>query len=50
MPGTSGTVSTDEALETASELGYPVMVKAAAGGGGRGIRVRDGPDELRDAS
>ena len=46
VPGTEGTVSTDEALETAAELGYPVMVKAAAGGGGRGIRVATGPDEL----
>ena len=46
VPGTEGTASTEEALETAEELGYPVMVKAAAGGGGRGIRVATGPDEL----
>jgi acetyl-CoA carboxylase biotin carboxylase subunit len=46
VPGTEGTASVDEALETAAELGYPVMVKAAAGGGGRGIRVAVGPDEL----
>jgi acetyl-CoA carboxylase biotin carboxylase subunit len=46
VPGTEGTASTDEALATAAELGYPVMVKAAAGGGGRGIRVAAGPDEL----
>ena len=37
-----------EALATAAELGYPVMVKAAAGGGGRGIKVAQGPDELAD--
>ena len=40
--------SLDEALATAAELGYPVMVKAAAGGGGRGIKVAPGPDELAD--
>jgi acetyl-CoA carboxylase biotin carboxylase subunit len=46
VPGTEGTASLDEALATASQLGYPVMVKAAAGGGGRGIKVARGPDEL----
>jgi acetyl-CoA carboxylase biotin carboxylase subunit len=46
VPGTDGTASLDEALATASQLGYPVMVKAAAGGGGRGIKVARGPDEL----
>ncbi len=39
VPGSEGPSSADEALETAEEIGYPVMVKAAAGGGGRGIRV-----------
>jgi acetyl-CoA carboxylase biotin carboxylase subunit len=46
VPGTAGTASLDEALATASQLGYPVMVKAAAGGGGRGIKVAHSPDEL----
>src|SRR6059058_5755899 len=36
IPGTEGKASLDEALEVAAEIGYPVMVKAAAGGGGRG--------------
>ena len=38
-PGTDGIVKTDrEALEAAAALGYPVMIKATAGGGGRGMR------------
>ena len=36
-------------METAEEIGYPVMVKAAAGGGGRGIRVAENEEELRKA-
>ncbi|MFN8122791.1 MAG: biotin carboxylase N-terminal domain-containing protein [Thermoleophilia bacterium] len=36
----------DEALRHAERIGYPLMIKAAAGGGGRGIRVVNGPDEL----
>jgi acetyl-CoA carboxylase, biotin carboxylase subunit len=48
VPGTDGTASLDDVLATAAELGYPVMVKAAAGGGGRGIKVAQGPDELAD--
>ena len=39
IPGTEGTTSIDEALEVAGEIGYPVLIKAAAGGGGRGIRA-----------
>jgi acetyl-CoA carboxylase biotin carboxylase subunit len=46
VPGTESTASADEAIASAAELGYPVMVKAAAGGGGRGIRVASGPEEL----
>jgi acetyl-CoA carboxylase biotin carboxylase subunit len=49
VPGTEGTASLDEARAAAAELGYPVLLKAAAGGGGRGMRLVAGPDELDDA-
>jgi acetyl-CoA carboxylase biotin carboxylase subunit len=40
VPGSDGPVrSEDEAVEVAREIGYPVMVKASAGGGGRGMRI-----------
>ncbi len=39
----------DAAVEQAQTIGYPVMIKASAGGGGRGIRVADGEDELAPA-
>jgi acetyl-CoA carboxylase biotin carboxylase subunit len=45
VPGTDGAASLDAARTTAEELGFPVLLKAAAGGGGRGMRlVRDGAD------
>ncbi|MFN8110318.1 MAG: carboxyl transferase domain-containing protein [Thermoleophilia bacterium] len=45
-----GPVTTDrEAAEHAERIGYPLMIKAAAGGGGRGIRVVRGPGELSQA-
>ena len=48
VPGSDGVLaSPDEALPLAEALGFPVMIKASAGGGGRGIRIADGPDELR---
>ncbi len=47
VPGSDGAVPTDtEALRIADEIGYPVLLKAVAGGGGRGIRRVDSPDEL----
>ncbi|WP_092532050.1 carboxyl transferase domain-containing protein [Amycolatopsis arida] len=39
----------DAALRAAKEIGYPLMLKATAGGGGRGIRVVAGDDDLREA-
>ncbi len=48
VPGSKGRIETvDDAAKVAAEVGYPVMVKAAAGGGGRGIRVADTEEELR---
>jgi acetyl-CoA carboxylase biotin carboxylase subunit len=49
VPGSEESTSGKEAIETAGEIGYPVMVKAAAGGGGRGIRVAENEEELRKA-
>ncbi len=50
IPGSrNAVVGADEAATVAAEIGYPVMLKAAAGGGGRGIRRVDSPDELGPA-
>ncbi len=47
IPGTESSLSSpEEALEVARSMGYPVMLKAAAGGGGRGIRRCDNDDEV----
>ncbi len=50
VPGSEGLVSDpDEAMAIARTIGYPVLVKAAAGGGGRGMRVALDDDALRAA-
>src|SRR3954463_10119008 len=50
VPGTTDPVDSVEAAETiAEEIGYPVAVKAAGGGGGKGFRVALEPDKLADA-
>jgi acetyl-CoA carboxylase biotin carboxylase subunit len=47
LPGSDGPVQDDEAAtKMAKELGYPVIIKAVAGGGGRGMRVVTSPDDL----
>jgi acetyl-CoA carboxylase, biotin carboxylase subunit len=50
VPGSPGAVNDDsEALSIAAEIGYPVLVKAAAGGGGRGMKVAHTAQELPGA-
>ncbi len=50
VPGTTGTVENlDDAKRIAEEIGYPVLVKASYGGGGRGIRVVESAEELQEA-
>ncbi|MCM2276597.1 MAG: ATP-grasp domain-containing protein [Oligoflexia bacterium] len=50
VPGSPGVVKTaQEAAEIAAKIGYPVLLKAAAGGGGKGMRRVDGPGEIAAA-
>ncbi|MEM8876788.1 MAG: acetyl-CoA carboxylase biotin carboxylase subunit [Pseudomonadota bacterium] len=50
VPGSDGAVEHhDEAEKVASEIGYPVLVKAASGGGGRGMKVAKTADDLAEA-
>jgi acetyl-CoA carboxylase, biotin carboxylase subunit len=50
VPGTSrGLDSFEEARDVAERIAYPVMLKAAAGGGGKGMRLVHSPDELQSA-
>ena len=50
VPGTEGTVEPAEAARAAEDIGYPVMIKAAAGGGGKGIRFARDAEELRSGA
>ena len=50
IPGTEGVVETiEEALKEARKIGYPVMIKASSGGGGRGIRIVRKEEEVKKA-
>jgi acetyl-CoA carboxylase biotin carboxylase subunit len=49
VPGTEGATTLAEARAAAAEIGYPVMLKASAGGGGRGMRLVDDPADLEQA-
>lgn len=47
IPGSEGLVeSVEEAISIASEIGYPVIIKATAGGGGKGIRIAENEENL----
>jgi acetyl-CoA carboxylase, biotin carboxylase subunit len=46
VPGSDGAVDLDQARDVAGEVGFPVLLKASAGGGGRGMRFVESPDEL----
>jgi acetyl-CoA carboxylase biotin carboxylase subunit len=49
-PGSKGAITDeDEAVETANRIGYPVIIKASAGGGGRGMRVAHNDISLRSS-
>lgn len=47
LPGTPPLKGIDEAVAAAKEIGYPVMIKAVAGGGGRGLRICYDEESLR---
>jgi acetyl-CoA/propionyl-CoA carboxylase, biotin carboxylase, biotin carboxyl carrier protein len=50
VPGVDATELDDDAVAAAAaEVGYPVLIKAVAGGGGKGMRAVHGPDEFADA-
>ncbi len=49
IPGTKAVSSMEEAKKAADDIGYPVMIKACAGGGGRGIRLIRTADDLEEA-
>lgn len=50
VPGSDGAVnSLDDALDVARQIGYPVMIKASAGGGGKGMRLAHNRESLKEA-
>ena len=48
VPGTDGVATANDARAAADDLGYPVLLKAAAGGGGKGMRLVSSPAELEE--
>jgi acetyl-CoA carboxylase biotin carboxylase subunit len=49
VPGTEGATGVEEARVAAGEIGYPILLKASAGGGGKGMRLVHDPADLEDA-
>ena len=50
VPGSDGEVLTaDDAIKVGQEIGYPVLVKASSGGGGRGMKIAKNDDEMQEA-
>jgi acetyl-CoA carboxylase biotin carboxylase subunit len=50
VPGSEGKIENiDDAIKTGDEIGYPILLKAAAGGGGRGMKVIDNEKEMVDS-
>jgi acetyl-CoA carboxylase, biotin carboxylase subunit len=49
VPGSDGTVGLADIRRAASDVGFPVLLKASAGGGGKGMRLVSSPDDLEDA-
>ena len=48
IPGYAGLVETDEeVIRISNEIGYPVMIKASAGGGGKGMRIAHNDEEAK---
>lgn len=50
VPGSEGGIDTDEqAIEISKQIGYPILIKATSGGGGKGMKVASNPEELPQA-
>ena len=50
VPGSDGAVDTlEEAISVADQIGYPILIKATAGGGGKGMKIARSEDELQQA-